>query len=85
MAKTIPGGKYLSADKKTWHDANGNALIDEPVAQTHTENAVPDAAAPLPASDLLPEAKNQPDDTDNQPGGKPGKDHKPVGKPGKPK
>lgn len=26
MAKTIPGGAYLSADGKTWHDANGKTI-----------------------------------------------------------
>lgn len=26
MSETIPGGRYLSADGKTWHDANGKPV-----------------------------------------------------------
>jgi hypothetical protein len=33
MAETIPGGAYLSADGKTWHDAHGNTLSKEQVAE----------------------------------------------------
>lgn len=36
MATTIPGGAYLSADKKTWHDANGEE-IPSPIV----ENVMP--------------------------------------------
>lgn len=27
MAETIEGGAYLSADKKTWHDAHGKPIL----------------------------------------------------------
>jgi len=32
MAETVPGGRYLSDDGKTWHDANRKAL-DAPEAE----------------------------------------------------
>lgn len=33
MPDTLPGGAYLSADGKTWHDADGKPLNKEQVAR----------------------------------------------------
>ena len=33
ISETIPGGAYLSADGKTWHDANGQPLSDDAMAE----------------------------------------------------
>lgn len=33
MALTISGGAYLSPDGKTWHDANGNPIKKDAVAE----------------------------------------------------
>ncbi len=33
MAETIQGGAYLSADGKTWHDAEGQPLSKEQVKE----------------------------------------------------
>ena len=42
MAETVPGGRYLGTDGKTWHDANGKQLDArgmpvEPVAPAAAE------------------------------------------------
>lgn len=37
MAQTQAGGAYLSADKKTWHDANGNVIPSPLVNEKETQ------------------------------------------------
>jgi hypothetical protein len=33
MSETIPGGAYLAADGKTWHDSDGKVLDKKQVAE----------------------------------------------------
>jgi hypothetical protein len=51
MSTTVPGGQYLSADKKTWHDANGNVIAPPPAfrAAGAEEGTEPAPSEPLAA------------------------------------
>ncbi len=45
MADTIPGGKYIGADGKTYHDANGKKIgdVENPVVKKQTPRPFPKA------------------------------------------
>ena len=61
MASTIPGGAYLSADGKTWHDAEGKKLTDEQVKEAKRIAAEQtDAIAQSDAQRTLLEANRDP-------------------------
>lgn len=44
MAETVEGGAYLSADGKTWHDANGNEIKAPKGAEKSESEEVADVA-----------------------------------------
>ena len=65
MAKTVPGGAYLSADSKTWHDANGNVIpspmpVVQPVADEIKGDSEPLAPAPEPEKVKTPPRGDKP-------------------------
>ena len=57
MATTIPGGKYLGEDGKTWHDANGK-VITEPMRPALRADAPSTPTAPAIPS--VPPADSKP-------------------------
>lgn len=44
MGESIPGGAFLAADGKTWHDAEGKPLSKEQIAAARALIAEQDAA-----------------------------------------
>lgn len=59
----VRGGAYLSADKKTWHDANGT-VIPNPFGEPAADPETTPEPAPAPAVTAAPAAKAKAKDKD---------------------
>ena len=55
MAESIIGGAYLSADKNTWHDADGKVIAAPALG------SVPAAPQPAPVPQPAPEPEPTPE------------------------